>query len=136
MVSTTKRSWTQTSLNKRMTNRIRTIKGGLLFVAFLVVAVSIYFQPELGTISHITEFGLSPTFMVSGFLFAAVSSLYTGLKHLKWNIIIYTPFMFYTGATWEAVIAGGGSRVPVAGAAFYTLLLVFMLIDWYQDVRA
>ena len=119
-----------------MDNRIRTIKGGLLFVAFLVVAFSIYLQPSIGTISHITEFGLSPSFMVAGFLFAAVSSLYTGIKHLKWNIIIYTPFMFYTGATWEAVIDGGGDQVPVAAAVFYTLLLVFMLIDWYQDVRA
>lgn len=117
--------------------RIREIKGGLLFVTFLFVGVFLYLQDNLGTMGYLQNIGVPSTFVIAGFFASAFACGYIGLKHLAWNILWYTPFCFYVGAAWLSAIdkINTPTPVPVTAPALYTLLMLFLILDWWSDWR-
>jgi hypothetical protein len=119
-------------------NHIRQIKGGLLFVTFFAVGVSLYFQKGIGTIHYVQEIGFEPNIIIAMFFISAFACAYIGFKCLAWNLLWYFPFVIYTGATWLNIserIANPSytNTPPLVAGFFYSALLGFLVLDWYQD---
>lgn len=124
----------------KLEKRIREIKGSILFATFLLAGTGLYFQNNVGTISYLREIGFSTNIIVSMFIVSAFACGYIGLKHYAWNLLYYFPFVIYTGAAWLSVSErilnpSYANAPPIADACFYTLLLGFLVLDWYQDWR-
>ena len=78
---------------------LRKVKGGVYFVAFVLVGVFMALEPNKGVTHILTNIGIPAWGWTLIFFISAVMSFYTGLANQAWNAIWFTPLYMYTTAT-------------------------------------
>jgi len=113
--------------------RIRAIKGVLLAVAFLGIALSIMLQPDRGAVGYLERVGVHAAGIFAWFMLSAVMCFISGITYREWNALWFAPFFIYTGMTWVAVLNSNTNPPLVSGFA-YTLLSGLLLLDLLADL--
>lgn len=114
-----------------MKDRIKAIKGILLFIAFSSIAFAILQVDHSSTvISMLESVGIGRDAWVVLFVVAGVGNLFVGITGRHWNAMFFAPYFVYTASAWAVYPA-----VPIVPLILYTLLASFLLIDLLTDVR-
>lgn len=112
----------------------RPLKGLMIFLTFIGLALALQFQPSVGIVEQINLLGLSTVFVSSWFVFSGVMSLITGLMRWNWNALWIAVFVFYTILAWSSTIGSG--RIPAAAPIAYSLLSAILTLDVVHDLMA
>jgi len=106
---------------------MRQIKGVLLFIAFISIAIGLVVQPEAGVMHWMGIRDISPVWWAWAFAISGAANLYIGLLDRRWNALWFAVFFAYTTMVWVAI--GQGCRIPVAQGVSNTLLSTFLALE-------
>ena len=106
---------------------MRQIKGILLFIAFIAIAVGLVIQPDEGVMQWMGEHNVSPLWWALGFTVSGVANLYIGFKGSAWNALWFAVFFAYTTMMWVTAVSDVG--LTVAQSVSNTLLSAFLVLE-------
>lgn len=111
---------------------IKATKGVLLFVAFILMGVSI---PDVNalTLSYLQNLGISPRVFQFLFFISAMANLVIGLRGYRWNALWFAVWITYSVAALAGYLSG--SNTPLLAVCAYLLLSTFLTIDVLQDAE-
>jgi hypothetical protein len=116
-----------------MTERVyRALLGLSYAVTFITVGFGIFSEPSVGVVTFIQKgLHIEPQAMAWAFILSGIVNGYMGLRNMILNPAAFAVFILYTGYTWVAVFED--PNIPVAPAAFYTLLCVVYFLGQIAD---
>lgn len=106
---------------------MKRIKGVLLFIAFISIALGLVLQPDLGVMHYLNSRGIAPETVATLFAISGCANLIIGLRKQRWNAVWFAVFFAYTAMMWVAVFQA--CPIPVAQAVSHTLLSCFLVIE-------
>lgn len=111
---------------------IRAIKGIFLFIAFLVMGVSIP-DANIRTLVYLQEMGISPRAYQLLFFISAFANLIIGMRGTDWNALWFAVWVTYSAAALFGYLNGSGT--PLLAVSAYLLLSVMLTIDVLHDAE-
>ena len=113
-------------------NLIKAMKGIFLFVAFLIMGISIP-DANLTTMSYIQELGINPRLFQFLFVLSGIVNLFIGLRGYKWNGLWMATWVMYSVASFIGYLSGSG--IPLLTVSAYLLLSASLTIDVMEDAE-
>ena len=110
---------------------MKRIKGLLIAIAFLSIALGLAFQPDVGLMAYMADHSVQVSWWVGAFVVSGLGNLFMAATNRGWNAALFAVFFAYTTMLWIASVGNWG--IPVAQAVSHTLLSTFLVLEIVEE---
>ena len=114
-------------------NRLKPAKGVVYFLAFILIAIALVCQPNVGVTNAFYNSVQAGIILGTLFAVGAFANLFIGLTRQRWNVIWFSPFFVYTVMAWMLVLQGSAGlpvSTPISNTLLSALIGFELLEDW------